>query len=192
MTDLAAFDFYSCFPIAVSNVAQDEFGLSAEEPRRLTVTGGLPFFGGPGNNYAMHALAEMVEKVRGAAGRPGFIGANGGFLSKYSAGVYSITPKTWNHCDSNSLQAELDTVSSLELVPAYEGKGVVETYTVHHKEGQPRYAVVVGRSAEGRRFIARSAKGDARTTIEAHQKDALRRAIRIKVGEDQTNNFTFT
>ena len=39
------FDFYSCFPIAVFNV-RDALGLSPDDPRPLTVTGGLPYFGG--------------------------------------------------------------------------------------------------------------------------------------------------
>ena len=79
-------DFYSCFPIAVSSVAQDGLGLAADNPRGLTVTGGLPYFGGPGNNYSMHAIATMAEKLRSAPGTFGFVGANGGFLSKYSVG----------------------------------------------------------------------------------------------------------
>lgn len=49
-------DLYSCFPSAVQ-VAQRELGLSQDDPRPLTVTGGLPFNGGPFNNYVMHAIA---------------------------------------------------------------------------------------------------------------------------------------
>jgi len=44
--DIDFFDFYSCFPIAVFNII-DAIGLSASDPRGLTLTGGLPFFGGP-------------------------------------------------------------------------------------------------------------------------------------------------
>ncbi|HYY12686.1 MAG TPA: hypothetical protein VE781_17245, partial [Kineosporiaceae bacterium] len=55
--DVATFDLYSCFPIAVSAVA-DGLGIAADDPRGLTLTGGLPFFGGAGNNYSMHGIAE--------------------------------------------------------------------------------------------------------------------------------------
>uniref|UniRef100_UPI002624D2D4 acetyl-CoA acetyltransferase n=1 Tax=Henriciella sp. TaxID=1968823 RepID=UPI002624D2D4 len=44
------FDIYSCFPCAVFSAAQ---GLNIDpfnDERALTQTGGLPFFGGPGNN----------------------------------------------------------------------------------------------------------------------------------------------
>jgi acetyl-CoA C-acetyltransferase len=49
LDEVGVIDLYSCFPIAVFNIC-DAFGLSADDPRRLTVTGGLPFFGGAGNN----------------------------------------------------------------------------------------------------------------------------------------------
>ena len=57
------FDFYSCFPIAVFNV-RDGLGIPAGDPRPLTMTGGLPFFGGAGNNYSMHGIASMIRALR--------------------------------------------------------------------------------------------------------------------------------
>ncbi|MEJ0064125.1 MAG: hypothetical protein WDM85_00845 [Caulobacteraceae bacterium] len=63
LADMGAFDLYSCFPIAVFNIC-DELGLRPDDPRGLTVTGGLPFFGGAGNNYSMHAIASMARWLR--------------------------------------------------------------------------------------------------------------------------------
>ena len=65
---LASIDLYSCFPAPVFNVC-DGLGLAADDKRGLTVTGGLPFFGGAGNNYSMHAIAETVARVRAQPGR---------------------------------------------------------------------------------------------------------------------------
>src|SRR3546814_625192 len=76
-SDIACFDLYSCFPIAVSNVVEG-LGLDEEDPRGFTVTGGLPFFGGAGNNYSMHAIAETVQRLRDDPGAFGLVGANGG------------------------------------------------------------------------------------------------------------------
>ena len=84
--DMGHFDLYSCFPIAVFNI-RDGLGIAEDDPRALTVTGGLPFFGGAGNNYSMHAIASMVRALRADPGAYGLVGANGGFLSKYSVGV---------------------------------------------------------------------------------------------------------
>ncbi len=54
-------DFYNCFPVA-ARIAIKTLDLS--ESIMPTVTGGLPYFGGPGNNYSMHAICQMVELLR--------------------------------------------------------------------------------------------------------------------------------
>ena len=60
--DIATFDLYSCFPVPVFNIC-DGIGIATDDPRGLTLTGGLPFFGGAGNNYSMHAIAETVART---------------------------------------------------------------------------------------------------------------------------------
>ncbi|MDP9793502.1 acetyl-CoA C-acetyltransferase [Catenuloplanes nepalensis] len=142
--DLATIDLYSCFPIAVFAVC-DGLGLPVTDPRGLTVTGGLPFFGGPGNDYALHAIVETVRRARRAPGTFGLVGANGGFLSKYSVGVYSTVPAPWRANGSATIQAGLDAVPA----GPRPGPPGVETYT--RKPGQD--AVVVARGPDGRRFV---------------------------------------
>ncbi|OJY42634.1 acetyl-CoA acetyltransferase [Pseudonocardia sp. 73-21] len=159
--DLTTIDLYSCFPVAVSAVA-DGLGLAADDPRGLTLTGGLPFFGGAGNNYSLHAVAETVHRLRAAPGSYGFVGANGGILSKYSAGVYSTTPVEWRSDRSADLQAELDAGPTVSQAVTADGWGTVETYTVKHGRGGARTGVVVGRlEADGRRFLALTEGDDA-------------------------------
>ncbi|MDZ4358013.1 MAG: acetyl-CoA acetyltransferase, partial [Variovorax sp.] len=48
LDDVSFLDIYSCFPSAVQ-IACKELGIAPDDPRELTVTGGLPYFGGPGN-----------------------------------------------------------------------------------------------------------------------------------------------
>ena len=161
VADLATFDFYSCFPVAVSVTAVDGLGLAADDPRGLTLTGGLPFFGGAGNNYSMHAIAETVQQARTAPGTFGFVGANGGMLSKYSVGVYSTTPVAWRGDDSAALQAEVDAWPAPAQAGRADGWATIETYTVTHGRAGNRTGVVVGRLADdGRRFLARTDDGD--------------------------------
>jgi acetyl-CoA C-acetyltransferase len=93
-SDLATIDLYSCFPAPVFNICEG-LRILPDDPRGLTLTGGLPFFGGAGNNYSMHAIAETVQRARSRPGSFGFVGANGGIMSKYSAGVYSTAPVPW-------------------------------------------------------------------------------------------------
>ena len=192
--DLAAFDFYSCFPIAVANVAIDAFGIDRDDARGPTVTGGLPYFGGPGNNYSMHAIAEMVATLRAKPGRSGFVGANGGYLSKYSAGIYSTTPRPWRDWSSEALQCDLDAVDGIDPLDIFSGEGMVETYTVSHRRSEsgdaPDYAIVIGRTAEGNRFIARSAAGETTAAV-AHAQDILGRPVTVS-SMDGINIFRFT
>ncbi|WP_255622154.1 hypothetical protein [Pseudonocardia sp. DSM 110487] len=160
MDDVATFDLYSCFPIAVSNIC-DGLGLGPDDPRGLTVTGGLPFFGGAGNNYSMHAIAETVQRCRANPGSYGFVGANGGTLSKYSAGVYCTTPIGWRPDRSATLQAEIDAWPAPEPARYADGWATIETYTVRHDRDGRRTGIVVGRlEADGRRFLAKAAEGD--------------------------------
>lgn len=56
------------------------------------MTGGLPFFGGPGNNRSMRAIATMVSLLRARPGGYGLVTANGGLLSRHATGIYSTTP----------------------------------------------------------------------------------------------------
>jgi acetyl-CoA C-acetyltransferase len=93
--------------IAVFNIC-DGLGIATQDPRGLTVTGGLPYFGGPGNSYSTHAIASMVEKLRERDGAYGFVGANGGHMSKYAVGIYSTRPAEFVRCDSTALQSQVD------------------------------------------------------------------------------------
>ena len=70
LDDVARFDLYSCFPSAVQ-LALASIGLDAADDRPLTVTGGLAFAGGPGNDYVTHSIAAMVEACRADPGQHG-------------------------------------------------------------------------------------------------------------------------
>ncbi len=159
--DLSFLDLYSCFPVPVLNIC-DGLGLSHTDPRGLTVTGGLPFFGGAGNNYSMHAVVEIVQRLRARPGSVGFVGANGGSMSKYSAAVYSTTPRAWTEWSEAEQQAELDAVPAPQLAPAPEGAATVETYTVKYDK-RGNVGIVVGRLGDGSRFLATTVPGDEAT-----------------------------
>ncbi len=182
------FDLYSCFPIAVFNIC-DGLGLSPTDSRGLTVTGGLPFFGGAGNNYSMHAVAEIVEKLRAKPGSFGLLGANGGFLSKYSAGVYSTTPAPFTERSSKALQAEIDGWEKPVLDDKPNGAATIETFTIDYGKPDAPKPIVIGRlNATGARFIATIAPDDAETAQKMIATDPLGAAIVATAGE-KVNTF---
>jgi acetyl-CoA C-acetyltransferase len=159
--DIEHIDFYSCFPSAVA-MARDTFGLSVDDPRQLTITGGLPFHGGAGNNYVMNSIAAMVEKVRADKGSYGLVTANGGYFSKHAAGIYSTNPVEgdWSRTDPASYQKVLDDAPDMPFTESPNGDATIETYTVlYGRDNQPRQGVVIGRLGElgdpkAERFVA--------------------------------------
>jgi len=150
------FDLYSCFPSAVE-LARDMLGIAEDDPRPITMAGGLPYFGGPGNNYSLHAVCAMVERLRREPQRKALVTGLGWYFTKHAQGIYSgMAPeREWRRADSPQDQAELDAMPHPTLVEAAQGAGTVETYTVvFDREGEPKFGVVFGRLEDGSRFIA--------------------------------------
>ncbi|MGE2833776.1 acetyl-CoA acetyltransferase [Mycobacterium sp. SMC-4] len=150
---VSTFDLYSCFPFPVFAVC-DEFGLAADDSRGLTLTGGLPYFGGPGNSYSLHAIAETVAEMRANPGAFGLVGANGGVMSKYSVGVYSTEPADWSADQSKALQADIAALPKVPATRHPDGSGTIETYSVRY-DWPVRTGIIIGRlDADGSRFMA--------------------------------------
>lgn len=156
------FDLYSCFPSAVE-IGCREIGLAEDDPRGLTVTGGLPFFGGPGNNYVTHSIAEMTTRLRARPGAFGMVTANGNYVTKHSAGIYSTTTTegTWSREDPRTFQAELDALPRVHVETAPTGTARIETYTVTFDRETPQRGIVFGRLENGSRFVANTPNDQA-------------------------------
>lgn len=178
LADIGVFDLYSCFPIAVFNIC-DGLGLAPDDARGLTVTGGLPFFGGAGNNYSMHAIAETVRRLRDRPGDIGLVGANGGFLSKYSVGVYSTAARDFSPFDSKPLQAQVDAWAKPVLDQGYAGEAEVESYTIDYAGPAPA-GVIIARSPNGARVVAAAPADDTAIVGEMIASDPLARRVVLR------------
>jgi acetyl-CoA C-acetyltransferase len=177
--DIDWFDLYSCFPCAVE-MACDALGITEDDPRPLTVTGGLACFGGPGNNYSMHAIASMVDRLRQEPERKGLVSAMGWYATKHSVGIYSGVPpgREWRRRDSPDDQAGLDGAAHPTLAEAPEGRGTIEGYSVgFNRTGEPEASIVVGRMEDGSRFIANTPKDRAMLLWMTQQEMVGRQAI---------------
>ncbi len=152
------FDLYSCFPCAVS-IAKRMLALTDDDPRPLTLTGGLGFFGGPGNNYSLHAIATLAKAIASGETENGLITALGWFLHKHAAGVYSAEPAETDLSTHDLTDREdfLAGEKPVKIIDRASGTGHIETYTVKFsRKGQPETAVIYGRTAAGLRFIAQT------------------------------------
>jgi acetyl-CoA C-acetyltransferase len=153
---LGPIDVYSCFPVA-SAFAANLLGFPADGSRSLTVTGGLPYFGGPGNNYATHAIVAMAERLRAAPGAFGLVSGLGWYMTKHAVGIYSAAPpaRPWERPDAEGLQARIDGLAHPTAVATATGRARIETYTVvHDHEGAVSNAVIVARLEDGTRTFA--------------------------------------
>ncbi len=158
LEDLDCFDLYSCFPCAVT-IAKKMIGIADDDPRPITLTGGLGFFGGPGNNYNLHAVATLAEKIAGGEKKTGLVTALGWFMHKHAAGVYGASPPATPFEPGDKEDRDSGAVGGdpVPLQPEVDGDGVIETYTVVYERDQaPSYAVVYGRTQDRYRFIART------------------------------------
>lgn len=152
--EIAHLDLYSCFPSAVEIAAQ-ELGFDVGDNSRIpTVTGGLTFAGGPGNNYSTHGLAAMVGRLREHPDDFGLTTALGWYLTKHAAGVYSCRPPSQpfqNHAP------EVARPPARVAKSAYEGRVTVEAYTVpYERDGSPAAGIVSALTPDGARTIVRA------------------------------------
>jgi acetyl-CoA C-acetyltransferase len=156
--DVDRMDIYSCFPSAVQ-LAAAALGIALDDPRGLTVTGGLPYFGGPGNNYTTHGIATLCELLRegpGAGTRLGLATGLGWFVTKHALGVYGSTPPPagFHRGDTTAAQAAIDAsaVAVADVLDAAETATVVAATVWRDSDGTPAGAPVIARLADGRQM----------------------------------------
>lgn len=182
-SDISAFDLYSCFPCAVFS-SMAVLGIDHNsDTRPLTLTGGLPFFGGPGNNYSMHGIASMTEWLRDHRGDYGLVLANGGWMTKEAVGVWSTTrPETFTPVEASAKPTE-----KVELTSA-PSQGTIETYTVTYGKTGPTSGIIFARTDSGERFIAAAAPEAMPRLLEEESPVGLK--VRATTA-DERNTFVF-
>ena len=154
--DIGAFDLYCCFPSAVE-MAADAFGIALDDPRGLTVTGGLPYFGGPGNNYMTHGIATMADKLLTIGGL-GVCSSPGGFMTKHGITLLGAEPPLdgFRRGDTEADQAVIDASAlTVAVDEAIDGDAEIVANTVRYAaDGTVEGAPMIGVLADGRRVAA--------------------------------------
>lgn len=179
--EVAHIDLYSCFPVAVQ-VGAAALGLPIDDPARpLTVTGGLTFAGGPGNNYSTHSIAAMAERLRTDPGRYGLTTALGWYITKHGVGVYSTRPPTRLF---RAVEAEVPPARR-DTAPGYTGPATVEAYTVPYRKGrdgdEAEAVVISALNPAGARILVRAT--DTETIAAFVEGDPLGAAIEITAAD---------
>ena len=105
---------------------------------------------------------DRRDDERGARkpGSFGMVTANGNYLTKHSAGLYSTEPTKgpWRREDPKKFQAELDARPKQRVNTTPSGTGTIETYCVAYGKDAPEKAYIFGRlDGSGDRFVAMAA-----------------------------------
>jgi acetyl-CoA C-acetyltransferase len=171
--DIGILDLYSCFPSAVE-LAASALGVALDDARGLTVTGGLPYFGGPGNNYTTHGIATLTDLLRGSTSGPGSGSSGlrlgmatglGWFITKHAVGIYADAPPPggFRRGDSAADQRAIDADEvevALEVDEATPATVVGATVT-RDRDGRPVSAPLIARLPDGRQMALAAADGEA-------------------------------
>lgn len=148
-------DLYSCFPCAVE-LGAEAFGLKPDGSRPLTVTGGLMYFGGPGNNYVTHSVATIAGLLRESPESFGMCTALGWYVTKHAVGIYSGRPPE-NGFRRPDIEAEQAKIAATELPlgqPEIDELVEIVAYTVlYDREGKPISAPAVIDCKAGRAIV---------------------------------------
>jgi acetyl-CoA C-acetyltransferase len=125
----------------------------------------------------------MVRLLRTQRDAHGLVTANGGFLSKYSVGIYSARPAPAPSFDDTAFQAEVDAWPAPPTASG-EGEGVVETYTIDYGRPEPVGIVVGSLAASGARFVARTDPADPTIVQRMAAEDPLGARVTLALDAD--------
>jgi acetyl-CoA C-acetyltransferase len=188
--DVAYLDLYSCFGSSL-HFACDALGISPFDPRGLTVTGGLPYHGGPASGYLTHSIAAMVERLRRDPGALGLVSGVGMHMTKHVYGCYSTEP------GSVAPPPPIPPPTETKVVSEHEGQAVVSAYSVvHDRDGGPQWALLVCDLPGGMRTYARIE--DAGTCARAEREELVGATVSLQtatasgpMGEVRVNRATW-
>jgi len=156
LEDINQFDIYSCFP-SIVQIIRKELGLSEDDPRDMTITGGLPYFGGPFASYSLHAIITAINLIRKDPSKKIMIIANGGYNTKQSFGIYGTAPpvKSWGDNDEKAIQETILAETLPEPVEEANGQLTIDAYTIYYeRDGSPKRGIVLGHLENRRKTLA--------------------------------------
>jgi acetyl-CoA C-acetyltransferase len=157
--DLTAAELYSCFPAAIQSFARD---LRLDGVCPLTVTGAMPFAGGPFNSFSLDGVARMVEVLRAKAGgkgqarRVGLVSNLSGIFGKQACALFSNRPLATGYVYEDVTKAAAAIDVPVPLDADYAGPVTIVGYTVMFNRDEPTHAIAICDTPTGKRTVVRA------------------------------------
>jgi acetyl-CoA C-acetyltransferase len=166
--DIDAFDLYSCFGSAVQ-FALDALGLDVDDPRPISLTGGLPYHGGPSSNFVGHSTSHALDHLRANPGRTVMVTGVGMHMTKHVAGIWSTRPGPIGQPPDHGEQRWAGHARTEVPVHAvHHGPArVVAATAVHGRDGAPEHAIAICELPDGGRCYARTTDEEAIAAVAA-------------------------
>lgn len=150
-------DLYSCFPSAVNLNIQ---ALNIPVDRELTVTGAMPYGGGPLNNYCLQATVKLAQLLRENPGSYAIASCVSGMFTKQGYGIWSSAGYR-NAFVFDDVSDELnEQQQALELIEPQAGTVEIVAATVLFEKNQAQKLVIISQYPEGQRSVCYSANAD--------------------------------
>ena len=147
--DVDKYDLYSCFPVAVQMFAKS---LNISNINQMTITGGMPFAGGPLNSFVLHSTTKLISKIRELNKGVGLITGVSGMMTKQSYALWSKNPNIdfihkdfTNEAKSKEIPIELSNIT--------EGDGKILGYTIINYDSEPKAVMYIDTSDDKRKWI---------------------------------------
>jgi acetyl-CoA C-acetyltransferase len=149
--ELDFLELYSCFPVAVESYAH-ELGIPASID--WTITGGMPFAGGPFNSFVLHTVGQMAERIRAQPHSRGMVTTVSGIITKQGFGIWGTDPNPHGYEFVDVTPEVIAATEVREVLPDYHGPATVAGYTVVYDRSGAHRGVAVVDLPDGKRSIA--------------------------------------
>jgi acetyl-CoA C-acetyltransferase len=146
------YELYSCFPAAVQLFSE---ALKVPDSIDKTITGGMPFAGGPLNNYMLHATAQMLMKIREHTNEVGLITGVSGMMTKQALAIWGKNPLM--DFESKDVTKEAEKIEiPVPMSNLEKGSARIIGCTTLYEKLNPLKAVFYAEDSQGHRLVLTS------------------------------------
>ena len=159
------YELYSCFPIAVQLFAK---ALNVNDGIEQTVTGGMPFAGGPLNNYMLHSTIQIVMKIREKNDEIGLVTCVSGMMTKQALAIWGKDPRVdFESKDVTKQAAKLEMPVPMSQLTNGEATSI--GCTVLYENNVSTKAIFYAEDSQGHRLVLTSNKKEIIQAVEGKE-----------------------
>ena len=154
-SDIDLIELYSCFPIGVLSFAK---ALNLGERSDLTTTGGMPFAGGPLNNFVLQSTVKTLEVLAEENKSLALVSNISGMNTKQGLFLYGRNYQPFAYQDVTEITANIQQQKTVQA--DFHGKATIIASTILFQKNTPERTVIIAETEAGIRAVAFSQEAD--------------------------------